>query len=73
MTLLQVKVDNKLRQAIKVKSHHYGVPASSLVRIALMKSFLPDQKTADVRGNVFNADRDSGGKGMLIDDLINAL
>ena len=73
MTLLQVKVDNKLRQAIKTKSRQYGVPASSLVRIALIKSFLSDRKTSDMRGNVFNADRDSGGKGMRIDDLINAL
>ncbi|MBI4272337.1 hypothetical protein HY621_00600, partial [Candidatus Uhrbacteria bacterium] len=73
MTLLQVKVDNKLRQAIKTKSRQYGVPASSLVRIVLIKSFLSDKKTTGVRGNVFNADRDCGGKGILIDELINAL
>jgi antitoxin component of RelBE/YafQ-DinJ toxin-antitoxin module len=70
MTLLQVQIDEKLKEAIKKKSAMYGVPVSSLVKIVLTKSFMEEAVTP---GNVFNADRDDGGKGLPIDNLIDAL
>ncbi len=73
MALLQVKVDNELRQAIKIKSRQYGVPASSLVRIVLVKSFLPEKRTSLGYGNIFNADRNNKGQEIPIDKLITAL
>lgn len=72
MSLLQVKVDKKLKRAIQEKSKKYGVPASSLVRIVLMDSFLLGRDKEDA-GNIFNAYRDTDGKGIPIDDLIRAL
>lgn len=71
MTLLQLKIDNKLSTAIKEKAVTYGVPASSLIRIVLIRSFLEDKKTDE--GNVFNANRDNNGKGIKIDNLIAML
>ncbi len=68
MHLLQVKIDEKLKKAIRKKAQKYGVPDSSLIRIVLTKSFLEEKP-----GNVFNADRDNSGKGILIDDLISKL
>lgn len=68
MNLLQVKVDNKLKKAIQEKASLYGITASALVRIVLVKSFLPETV-----GNIFNADRDNKGKGIKIDDLIDSL
>ena len=68
MVLLQVKIDEKLSEAIKGKADSYGVPVSSLVKIVLARSFL-----GEARGNVFNANRDGGGKGVMIDDLVDML
>ncbi|MBI5754046.1 hypothetical protein HZA40_02790 [Candidatus Peregrinibacteria bacterium] len=68
MNLLQIKVDDKLKKAIQQKANSYGVPASSLIRIVLVKNFLQDRP-----GNVFNADRDNNGKGIKVDDLIDYL
>lgn len=68
MNLLQIKIDDKLKQAIQKKADSYGVPASSLIRIVLVKNFLQDRP-----GNVFNADRDNNGKGINIDNLIDSL
>lgn len=67
MTLIQIKVEDDLKKAIQKKAKQYGVPVSSLIRIVLVKSFLPSE------GNVFNADRDNNGKGIKVDDLIDAL
>lgn len=69
MSLLQIQIDEKLKKAIKKKALLYNVPASSLIRIVLVKSFIEE----DVAGNVFNAARDNKGKGIKIDDFINAL
>jgi len=74
MSLLQINLDDKLKKAIQKKADQYGVPASSLIRIVLVKSFLGNQdKSAVEAGNIFNADRDNQGKGIEIDELINAL
>lgn len=72
MSLFQVQIDDHLKKAIHTKAHEYGVPASTLVRIVLVRSFLSTQH-AYTPGNVFNADRDNQGKGIPIDDLIAAL
>lgn len=40
MSLLQLKVDPSLKKAIKIKADEYGVPASSLARIALVNAFV---------------------------------
>ena len=40
MSLLQLKVDPALKKAIETKADEYGVPASSLARIALVNAFL---------------------------------
>lgn len=72
MGLLQIQIDDKLKKAIAKKAQEYGVPASSLVRIALVKSFIQVNED-EPKGNIFNADRDNQGKGVKIDDLIDAL
>ncbi len=73
MTLLQVQIDDDLKNVIKQKSKMYRVPVSSLVKIALVKAFLENGEAEEVLpGNVFNADRDNNGKGIKIDDLIAA-
>ncbi len=68
MNLLQIKIDDKLKKAIQHKADSYGVPASSLIRIVLVRNFLQDKP-----GNIFNANRDSNGKGIKIDALIDSL
>lgn len=88
MSLLQINVDEKLKKAIQKKADQYGVPASSLVRIVLVRSFLEGNVTGKTgskettsrksrskseAGNVFNAARDNRGKGIKIDDLISVL
>lgn len=40
MSLLQLKVDPALKKAIEAKADEYGVPASSLARIALVNAFV---------------------------------
>ena len=40
MSLLQLKVDPALKKAIEAKADEYGVPASSLARIALVNAFM---------------------------------
>ena len=74
MNLLQIKIDEKLKKAIQKKADLYGVPASSLIRIVLVKSFLGQSEEEKMKaGNVFNAERDNKGKGIMIDDFIDAL
>lgn len=82
MILFQMKIDNNLKTAIQKKAKLYGVPASTLVRIVLVKSFLEDKKKSTKYiedeenpnfGNVFNAKRDNKGKGMNIEDFLSAL
>lgn len=73
MNLLQIKIDDNLKKAIDEKADIYGVPTSSLVRIVLVKTFLGGDVNGAQPGNVFNADRDNGGKGLKIDDLISSL
>ena len=78
MALLQINVDNTLKKAIQKKAKQYGVPASSLVRIILVQSFVntPDPVASSetwpelAGGNVFNAHRDNQGKGISIDDFL---
>jgi hypothetical protein len=74
MSLLQVNVDEKLKKAINKKAGQYGVPASTLVRIVLVKSFLAGEKYENSDfGNVFNADRDNKGKGLKVDEFLAKL
>lgn len=73
MTLLQIKIEDKLKEAMEKKADMYGVPTSSLIRIVLVRSFLGTQDDDFEQGNVFNAKRDNNGKGILIDDLISKL
>ncbi len=74
MSLLQIQIDDKLKKAIQNKAKSYDVPVSSLVKIILTKSFLTDDMPTNSRkGNVFNAERDNGGKGISLDALLNAL
>lgn len=70
MSLLQINVDDELKEAIKARAKKYGVPASSVVKIVLVKAFLDED---DYQGNVFNADRDNAGKGIRIDNLMSML
>ena len=72
MNLLQIKIDDKLKKAIKNKADEYGVPASSIVRIVLVKTFIGGDEESEP-GNVFNAERDNKGKGINIDNLIEQL
>ena len=71
MSLLQIQIDEKLKKAIQKKAKKYGVTSSSLIRITLVKTFIEDEGWEE--GNVFNAFRDNEGKGMHIDELIEAL
>ena len=72
MNLLQIKIDDKLKKAIKTRAKKYGVTASALVRIVLVQSFLEKKETVNP-GNIFNADRDTSGRGIDVDDFILAL
>ena len=69
MTLLQVNIEDDLKEAIQKKAKAYGVSVSAIVKIVLARSFMMEGKP----GNVFNADRDNKGKGLPVDDLIDAL
>lgn len=71
MKLLQIQIDDELSNAIRLKAEKYGVPSSSLIRITLVKAFLDDEPW--VEGNIFNAERDSAGSGIAIDNLIKML
>lgn len=77
MTLLQVKIDTSLKKAIQKKAQQYGVTASSLVKITLAKAFQEanhgDAFDSLTPGNIFNADRDNAGKGIVVEDFINLL
>lgn len=70
MSLLQINVDDNLKQAIKDRAKKYGVPVSSVVKIVLVKAFLDAD---DQPGNIFNASRDNNGKGIKIDDVMSML
>jgi hypothetical protein len=74
MSLIQVNIDDNLKKAIWDKAAAYGVPASSLIKIVLVRSFLHEADEKSLQpGNVFNADRDNNGNGLKIEDLISAL
>jgi len=74
MSLLQIRVDQKLKRAIQKKAVAYDVPASSLIKIVLTRSFLESNgRTSFKPGNVFNAARDAKGKGIPLDTLLQAL
>ena len=74
MSLLQIKIDEKLKRAIQKKAKSYDIPVSSLVKIVLTNSFFSQKNSAHFKaGNVFNADRDTHGKGIPLDTLMNAL
>jgi hypothetical protein len=71
MTLLQLKVDSKLKKAIKDRAEEYGVTSSAIVKMVLSDAFL--KKESFTPGNIFNADRDNNGKGIPIDEFIALL
>lgn len=74
MSLLQIKIDDKLKKAIEKKADEYGVPKSSIIRIVLVKSFLNNDNSRETgKGNIFNAERDNKGVGIDIDDFIERL
>lgn len=73
MALLQINIDEKLNKAIKEKAEIYDVPATSLVRIVLVRSFMKQNEDEIKPGNIFNADRDNKGKGIKIDDILDLL
>src|SRR3989338_6315800 len=45
MSLFQLKIDPILKKAIETKADEYGVPASSLARIALVNAFLKHDRS----------------------------
>ena len=67
MTLLQLKVDTKLKQAIKDRAVEYGVTSSAIVKMVLSDTFL--KKDSFAPGNVFNANRDNNGMGIPIEEF----
>ena len=74
MSLLQIRIDQKLKKAIQKKAAVYDVPVSSLIKIVLTRSFLETTNKETFKpGNVFNATRDSKGKGISLDTLLKAL
>lgn len=74
MSLLQIQIDEKLKKAIQKKAKSYDIPVSSLIKIVLAQSFLIQKSKSHFNtGNIFNADRDAGGKGIPLDGLISAL
>lgn len=73
MNLLQIQVNDKLKKAIKKKADTYGVTASSIIRIVLVKTFLSEDYSDTLQGNIFNAERDNKGIGIKIDDFIARL
>ena len=74
MSLIQIRVDQKLKKAIQKKAAVYDVPASSLIKIVLARSFLGRNEQVPLKpGNVFNADRDAKGKGIPLDTLLQSL
>lgn len=74
MSLLQVHIDTKLKKAIQQQATRYRVPASSLIKIVLSESFLPRrEKMIFLPGNIFNAGRDTDGKGIPLKTFLNAL
>ena len=80
MNLLQIKIDNNLKMAIQKKAKIYGVPATTLVRIVLVKSFLAEKRNKDIVdeenpdfGNIFNAKKDNHGKGIAMEDFLSYL
>lgn len=76
MALLQVQIDNRLKKALHGSARIYGVPVSSLVKIVLTRSFLLDGSKSspeNMTGNIFNAERDNHGKGVMLDDILSRL
>jgi hypothetical protein len=71
MSLLQIQIDEKLKKSITDRAKKYGVPASSLVKIALVEVF--SDETDDEPGNVFNAQRDNNGKGISGKDFLHMI
>lgn len=71
MTLLQIQIDEKLKKSITDRAKKYGVPASSLVKIALVEVF--SDETEDEPGNVFNAERDNNGSGISGKDFLRMI
>lgn len=69
-SLLQLKIDTALKDAIKRRADQYGVSISAIVKIALVEAFAADDF---VRGNIFNANRDNNGEGIALDTLIDQL
>lgn len=72
MTLLQLKVDQNLKKAIKKTADEYGVTSSAIVKMVLFKAFLNKNIPYDV-GNIFNSERDNGGKGVALEEFISLL
>lgn len=78
MSLLQLKVDPTLKKAIEAKADEYGVPASSLARIALVNAFLkydwcppPARDVPEASTRVMTLDqfiKASGGKREISDE-----
>lgn len=71
MSLLQLQIDDELKLAIQASARKYGVPSSSLVRIALVEAFMDDEPW--VPGNVFNAHRDNDGEGIEVGEFLKML
>ncbi|PIQ78853.1 hypothetical protein COV81_04035 [Candidatus Peregrinibacteria bacterium CG11_big_fil_rev_8_21_14_0_20_41_10] len=69
-SLLQLKIDTSLKDAIKRRADQYGVSISAIVKIALVEAFAAEDF---VRGNIFNANRDNNGEGIALDTLIDQL
>ena len=70
-SLLQLKIDKNLKDAIKRKAKKYGVPSSSLIRIVLTEAFLDEN--SDIPGNVFNAERDNEGEGIPLKKFLKMI
>lgn len=71
-SLLQLKINKNLKDAIKRKAKKYGVPSSSLIRIVLTEAFL-EKSNDDIPGNVFNAERDNKGEGIPLNKFLKMI
>lgn len=67
MTTLQIKVQKDLDRALQEKSSKIGISKTAYVKVLMAKDL--GIGFDEEPGNLFNADRDNGGRGLSLDEF----
>jgi len=74
MTILQIPLSKEMQKGLDKRTNPIGISNTSYVKILIAKDLgLLAENDCFHQGNIFNAERDNNGKGIMADEFLGML